>query len=72
MRKVSGGELQVHTSEFVGEAAEGGALPMRPITAPLSTPSERKAAISNEMSEVWARMSQLGDSMVLFEEDRNR
>ena len=82
MRKASVRELHIHTSELVREAAEGGVIlierrgepiaELRPITAPLSMPEDRKAAIFDSMLEIWARMPQFGDSTTMIEEDRDR
>lgn len=82
MRKASVRELHIHTSELVREAAEGGVIlierrgesvaELRPITAPLSMPTDRKAAIFESMLEIWARMPQFGDSTTVIEEDRDR
>jgi len=82
MRKASVRELHIHTSELVREAAEGGVIlierrgepiaELRPITAPLSMPADKKAAIFDSMLEIWARMPQFGDSTAMIEEDRDR
>jgi prevent-host-death family protein len=82
MRKASVRELHIHTSELVREAAEGGVIlierrgepiaELRPITAPLSMPSDTKAAIFDSMLDLWARMPQFADSTAMIEEDRDR
>ena len=82
MRKASVRELHIHTSELVREAADGGVIvierrgepiaELRPISAPLSIPAGRKAAIFDSMREIWARLPQFGDSTTLIEEDRDR
>lgn len=82
MRKTSVRELHLHTSALVRGASEGGVIvierrgepvaELRPVTAPSVMPASKKAAIFDEMRDIWALMPQVRDSTKMIEEDRHR
>ena len=82
MRKTSVRKLQIHTSELVREAEQGGVIlverrgeavaELRPITASSRMPAGTKALIFDSMQELWARMPQVGNNARIIEEDRDR
>ena len=81
MRKTSVRELDIHTSELVREAAEGGVIvierrgepvaELRPVSARPGMSAARKAQIFEAMREIWDRMPQVGSTETV-EEDRDR
>jgi antitoxin (DNA-binding transcriptional repressor) of toxin-antitoxin stability system len=82
MRRISIRELQIHTSRFVREAAEGSVIligrrvkpvaELRPVSAPASLTAVKKARLFASMEKIWKAMPEVGDSTGIIHNDRNR
>jgi antitoxin (DNA-binding transcriptional repressor) of toxin-antitoxin stability system len=82
MKTTSIRELHIHTSKWVGEAADGSVIvierrgepvaELRPVTAPHRMAADKKARIFKSMRKLWNRMPQATDTAKILEDDRNR